>query len=74
MKIGHSSVRGTDINAMKACIIDMVNTVCPGSRKDTTLTSSTPKVALGFQNEWTGKMLCPASSNWDDPRCVPSCW
>ena len=66
MHEGHSGVRGTDISAIKETIIPMLSFVFPEAGSDTTLLT---KECRGFQNKWTGYLLCPINLDWSDEKC-----
>jgi len=75
MKTGQSGVKSTDLNGLKEHLIAWIKRVYSATKddnnfKDADLTED--KSTFGFQNEWTGLLLCPVTMDWGETKCVVS--
>lgn len=68
MKIGQDNARQTDTHNLNTHIIDMIfHQVEEPTKKALAGLHPSVKVTQGFNNKYTGRLLCPVHMDWQDP-------
>ena len=67
IQAGANAARADDIKGLKATVVDWL---AQGTRGLLPPIPRNEMSGRGFLHPATGKELCPAGLNWDDPRCV----